>query len=62
MFLNKPHLRGSILNKNVFLPACIPRCDVHMRLGESHYACVLLLKCVKVIGVNYWISVLVTFA
>lgn len=62
MFLNKPHLRGSILNKNVFFPACIPRCDVHMRLGESHYACVLLLKCVKVIGVNYWISVLVTSA
>lgn len=53
MFLNKPHLRGSILNKNVFLPACIPRCDVPMRLGESHYACVLLLKCVKVIGINY---------
>ena len=62
MFLNKPHLRGSILNKNVFLPACIPRCYVHMRLGESHYACVLLLKCVKVIDINYWISVLVTFA
>ena len=62
MFLNKPHLRGSILNKNVFLPACIPRCYVHMHLGESHYACVLLLKCVKVIGINYWISVLVTFA
>lgn len=62
MFLNKPHLRGPILNKNVFLPACIPRCDVPMRLGESHYACVMLLKCVKVIGVNYWISVLVTSA
>lgn len=62
MFLNKPHLLGAILNKNVFLPACIPRCDVPMRLGESHYACVLLLKCVKVIGVNYWISVLVTSA
>jgi len=62
MFLNKPHLRGPILNKNVFLPACIPRCDVPMRLGESHYACVLLLKCVKVIGINYWISVLVTSA
>lgn len=62
MFLNKPHLRGSILNKNVFLLVCIPRCDVHMRLGESRYACVLLLKCVKVIGVNYWISALVTFA
>ena len=53
MFLNKPHLRGSILNKNVFFLACIPRCDVPMRLGESHYACVLLLKCVKVIGINY---------
>lgn len=62
MFLNKPHLRGSILNKNVFLPACIPRCDVHMHLGESHYACVLLLKCVKVIGVNGLVSALVTFA
>lgn len=62
MFLNKPHLRGPILNENVFLPACIPRCDVPMRLGESHYACVLLLKCVKVIGINYWISVLVTSA
>ena len=62
MFLNKPHLRGSILNKNVFLPACIPICYVHMHLGESHYACVLLLKCVKVIGVNGLFSVLVTFA
>lgn len=62
MFLNKPHLRGPILNKNVFFLACIPRCDVPMRLGESHYACVLLLKCVKVIGINYWISVLVTSA
>lgn len=62
MFLNKPHLRGSILNKNVFLPACIPRRDVPMRLGESHYACVLLLKCVKVIGINCWVSALVTFA
>lgn len=62
MFLNKAHLRGSILNKNVFLPACIPRCDVPMRLGESHYACVLLLKCVKVIGVNGLVSALVTSA
>ena len=62
MFLNKPHLRGSILNKNVFFPACIPRCDVHMRLGESHYASVLLLKCVKVIGVNGLFLVLVTSA
>lgn len=55
-------MRGSILNKNVFLPACIPRCDVPMRLGESHYACVLLLKCVKVIGVNCLFSALVTSA
>lgn len=62
MFLNKPHLRGPILNKNVFLPVCIPRRDMPMRLGESHYACVLLLKCVKVIGVNGLVSALVTFA
>lgn len=55
-------MRGSILNKNVFLPACIPRRDVPMRLGESHYACVLLLKCVKVISINCWVSVLVTSA
>lgn len=55
-------MRGPILNKNVFLPACIPRRDMPMRLGESHYACVLLLKCVKVIGVNCWVSVLVTSA
>ena len=55
-------MRGSNLNKNVYLPACIPRCDVPMRLGESHYACVLLLKCVKVIGVNGWVSALVTSA
>jgi hypothetical protein len=55
-------MRGPILNKNVFLPACIPRCYVHMHLGESHYACVLLLKCVKVIGVNGLVSALVTFA
>lgn len=55
-------MRGSILNKNVFLPACIPRHDVPMRLGESHYASVLLLKCVKVIGVNGLVSALVTFA
>lgn len=41
---------------------CIPGHNMFVSLGETCYMRVMLLKCVKVIGINCWISVLVTSA
>lgn len=41
---------------------CIPGHNMFVSLGGTCYMRVMLLKCVKVIGINCWASVLVTSA